>query len=73
MADQLEITMHQQTQDLIFAALQELGDRIEKCGASPQLTHAVSLCSDLRSMVGNKHNPPNDYAMRRVMEAVGRG
>ena len=60
-------------QGLVFAALQELGIRIERCGASLQLTHASSLCSDLRSAVGNKHNPPDNYAARRVRIALGGG
>lgn len=57
-------------QELLFKALREIGDRIEACGASPELTHAVSLTSDLRQAVGNQHNPASPYALLRVIEAT---
>lgn len=53
-------------QELCFAALIELGRRIEACGASVELTHAVTLCSDLRHAIGNKWNPADKYAEQRV-------
>lgn len=57
-------------QEFIYAALLELGDRIEKCGASVELTNAVTLCSDLRQAVGNRLNPACDYARQRVVDAI---
>lgn len=53
-------------QEFIFAALGEIINRIELCGASVELTHAVSLASDLRQAVGNKHNQANSFAFERV-------
>jgi hypothetical protein len=57
-------------QETIFAALVELGRRIEACGASVELTNAVILCSDLRMAVGNQWNPPDEYAEQRVRKAL---
>ena len=54
----------------VFTALIELGRRIEVCGASAPLTHAVTLCSDLRAVIGNKHNPADKYAAERVKAAL---
>ena len=56
--------------DVIYDALIEIGNRIEACGASPELTHAVSLCSDLSQAIGNDHNAPDMYALARVLEAL---
>lgn len=50
----------------VYRALQEIGYRIERCGASVELTHAVSLVSDLRQAIGNVWNPPDKYAAERV-------
>jgi rRNA maturation protein Nop10 len=60
-------------QELLFAALGELTNRIEKCGASPELTHAVTLCSDLRMAIGNKWNPADRFAEQRVLDALKKG
>lgn len=56
--------------DELFAALRELSYCIEACGASPELTHAVSLCGDISSAVGNQWNPSNPYAADRVRDAL---
>ena len=53
-------------QEFLFVTLGEIIDRIERCGASPELTNAVSLASDLRQAVGNQWNPSNAYAFERV-------
>lgn len=53
-------------QEFLFQAIGEIINRIEKCGASIELTHAVSLASDLHSAIGNKWNPANSYALERV-------
>ena len=55
----------------IHAALGTLITLIERCGASSELTGAVTLTSDLRQAVGNRWNPADDYAAKRVLEAVG--
>jgi hypothetical protein len=57
-------------QELIFATLYEICQRIEICGASLELTNAVSLTGDLMSAVGNKSNTPDSYALKRVQEAI---
>lgn len=57
-------------QELLYKTLSEIVDRIEKCGASIELTHAVSLTSDLRQAVGNEYNPPNPHALVRVIDAT---
>lgn len=57
-------------QEFLFAALGEIVDRIERCGASPGLTHAVSLASDLRQAIGNQWNPGNKYALERVQKEL---
>lgn len=59
-------------QETIFAALGELTRRIEACGASVELTHAVTLCSDLRMAIGDQWNPADKYAEERVRKELGR-
>ncbi|MFA5920088.1 MAG: hypothetical protein WC856_02205 [Methylococcaceae bacterium] len=53
-------------QDFLFRVLGEIIFRIERCGASPELTYAVSLASDLRQAIGNQWNQANVYAFERV-------
>jgi hypothetical protein len=53
--------------NLLFDALGEILDRIEACGASTELTNAVSFTGDLRSAIGNKSNPGNDFSLDRVI------
>jgi hypothetical protein len=48
-------------------ALYRLSRRIERCGASLELTHAVMLCSDLRQAVSG-----DAYAALRVFEAIAK-
>ena len=57
-------------QDLLYKTLSEIVDRIEVCGASVELTNAVSLTSDLRQVVGNEYNKPDPYALIRVVESL---
>ena len=54
----------------LYAAVREIAARIEKCGASPELTHAVTLCSDLASAIGNQWNNPDDSAADRVRKDI---
>lgn len=61
------------TQEELFAALIKLGHRIEACGASVELTHAVTLCSDIRMAVGNQWNPSEQHAADRVRAAPEEG
>lgn len=56
--------------DLSYQALRELCQRIEKCGASVELTNAVTLCSDLASAIGNRWNPRDKQAEQRVREGL---
>lgn len=56
--------------EFLFAVLGEIVNRIELCGASTELTHAVSITSDLRQAIGNQYNPSNDYALERVKNAM---
>ncbi len=58
-------------QEFLFAAMGEIVNRIERCGASIELTHAVSLASDLRQAIGNQFNPANSYALDRVKKEIG--
>lgn len=58
--------------DASYMALRELARRIERCGASIELTDAVSLCCDLASAIGNRWNPRNKDALRRVLDALDR-
>lgn len=58
--------------EMCHGALRELVNRIEKCGASPELTHAVTLCSDLMMAVGNRWNPRDKYAAQRVRDELAR-
>jgi hypothetical protein len=62
--------MYAINQELLYKTLREIGRRIEACGASPELTHAVCLTSDLSSAVGNKENPADPYALLRVIKAT---
>lgn len=56
--------------ELAYPALRELVQRIERCGASVELTQAVVLASDLCSAIGNRWNPRDKYAEQRVREAL---
>ena len=47
----------QLNQEELFEALSLLCQKIEACGASPALTDAVILASDISAAVGNKWNP----------------
>lgn len=58
-------------QEFLYKALIEICYRIERCGASPELTHAVSMVSDLIQAIGNKWNPSNNYALERVKSELG--
>jgi hypothetical protein len=53
------------TSEFLCAALTEICYRIEKCGASVELTNAVSLASDLRQAVDG-----NAYAFDRVTKTL---
>lgn len=55
----------------IYEALGELINRIEACGASPQLTNAVVLASDIKQSIGNRYNTPNEFAANCVRQALG--
>lgn len=46
----------QLNQEELFEALVLLAQKIEECGASPELTDAVILASDLSASVGNRFN-----------------
>lgn len=58
------------TQDEIHAALGLAMQKIEAAGASVELTAAVTIVGDCREAVGNKWNPANEYAARRVRDAI---
>ncbi len=53
-------------QSELHAALSRLIDKIEGCGASTELTNAVTFASDIRQAVGNEWNEPNEFAAKRV-------
>lgn len=67
----MKLKIDTESQALIYSALSKLCEKIELCGASPELTDAVSLCSDLQMAVGNKFNPPDEHALNRVAEQFG--
>lgn len=67
---ELELKMNEAAREFLHDALYEICQRIEKCGASVELTNAVMLASDLLQAIGNRHNPPNEYAAQRVLEAL---
>lgn len=56
--------------EFLFAALGEIVNRIELCGASIELTNAVSLASDLRQAIGNQWNYANTFALKRVQAVI---
>lgn len=56
----------------IYKALEEISARIEVCGASPELTHAISLVTDLRCAIGNEFNTPDEYALNRVLDVISK-
>lgn len=58
--------------ELLFSALTEICNRIEACGASPELTSAVVITSDTRQAIGNKYNAPDKFAAGRVKEGITR-
>lgn len=53
-------------QEEIFEALGIAIDKIESAGASPQLTDAVILVSDLRAAIGNQFNPAQSERAKMV-------
>ena len=55
---------------MLYLAMRELIRRIEACGASPELTNAVTLASDMLSAIGNEWNPRDSYAAGRVHTTV---
>jgi len=55
--------------DTLYDALQEIVNRIELCGASPNLTNAVSLASDLKQSI-DVNNVNREYALQRVKHAL---
>lgn len=57
-------------QEFVYAALGEIVNLIEICGASEKLTNAVTFTSDLRQAVGNQFNTPSEYAAERVKAAM---
>lgn len=59
--------------DLSYQALRELVQRIEKCGASVELTNAVTLASDLAAAIGNKWNPRDKNREQMVRDALSSG
>ena len=54
----------------IYAALGLIASKIERCGASRELTDAVCAVSDLRAAVGNEYNPPKQYALNSVRKLI---
>lgn len=72
-AEMRELNQAARLLELCHPALVELGHRIEKCGASVELTNAVTLCSDLRGAIGNKWNPSDKYAEQRVRDTLKLG
>lgn len=58
------------TREVLYAALRKLTDRIEACGASRELTRAVMLSSAIAGAIGNRHNPPREYDVKCVFDAV---
>ena len=58
-------------QEELWAALGHLCRKIEACGASPELTAAVTLASDIRWSVGSKDNRPLDNAYSEVLKVIG--
>lgn len=52
----------------VFAAMQHTVDLIEKCGASIELTNAVSFASDLMGAFGNKWNAPREHNVKQLEE-----
>lgn len=56
----------QLNQDELFEALSLLIQRIEACGASPALTDAVVLASDISASVGNRWNPSQPERTKMV-------
>lgn len=59
-------------QNEIYSALSEIGARIEACGCSEYLTHAVSLVSDLRRAIGNDWNPADAYSAEIVRRELAK-
>ena len=61
---------HTINQETLYKAVGEIVDRIEACGASIEITHAVSFASDLRQAIGNQYNPADPYSLCRVVDVL---
>jgi len=57
-------------QETLYKVIGEIVDRIEACGASVELTNAVSLASVLRRAIGNEYNPADPYSLCRVIDLL---
>lgn len=69
-AERVELEESAALLELLWTALGELCERIEVCGASVQITHAVVLANDLRRSVGDMWNTRDKYAEQRVRAAL---
>jgi hypothetical protein len=69
-AQKVKLMIGADAAEVLFEALGRIVDRIEACGASPELTNAVCLASDLRQAVGNQYNKPDPCALKRVIDAL---
>lgn len=58
------------SQQEVYAAMGILIAKIEKCGASTELTSAVVLAGDIRRAVGNRWNHPSEFAADQVRSAI---
>ena len=59
-----------EVRELLYRIVRQLVDRIESCGASPRLTHAVCLASDLAAAIGNARNPAAVHEFHRLMDTL---
>ena len=60
----------QLTQDETYEALGLVMEKIEASGASPELTDAVVIASDLRASIGNKWNPSSPERAKLVRDKM---
>jgi len=60
----------QLTQNETYEALAMLMEKIEAAGASPELTDAVVIASDLRASIGNRWNPSSPERAKLIRDKM---
>jgi hypothetical protein len=59
-----------ESRDLLYGALTLAMQKVERLGASKELTDLVVLLGNVKSVIGNRWNPANPYALKPLVTAL---